>query len=153
MNSWEALMGPGSGIYLLSAAEDRPPMESRAGRCVCFVDGKKCATTQTLFSEFAGQLSFPSYFGRNWDAFDECMSDLHWLPCQSHLIIILDAASLLQLGPDLGILLNVLRDVAGEWATVFPGESYKVAFVLAEHEKASFCRALEESKISYRTGE
>ena len=40
------------------------------------VDGRNCETKSSLFSEFAGRLNFPDYFGRNWDAFDECMQDL-----------------------------------------------------------------------------
>ena len=37
-------------------------------------------TKNDLFHEYDMQLRFPEYFGANWDAFDECMSDLSWLP-------------------------------------------------------------------------
>jgi RNAse (barnase) inhibitor barstar len=35
---------------------------------------------QDLFATLDKQLSFPDYFGGNWDAFDECLRDLSWLP-------------------------------------------------------------------------
>ena len=37
------------------------------------IDGKKCKTEQDLFKEYATVLSFPSWFGKNWNAFDECI--------------------------------------------------------------------------------
>jgi RNAse (barnase) inhibitor barstar len=34
---------------------------------------------QELLNLLATRLHFPAYFGFNWDAFDECLSDLSWL--------------------------------------------------------------------------
>jgi RNAse (barnase) inhibitor barstar len=33
-----------------------------------------------LFEELAEQLRFPDYFGANWNALEECIRDLSWLP-------------------------------------------------------------------------
>jgi Barstar (barnase inhibitor) len=33
-----------------------------------------------LLALLAEQLRFPGYFGWNWDAFEECVRDLSWLP-------------------------------------------------------------------------
>ena len=55
---------------------------------VCFV---RCAFSTTLdgfFQEISCSLRFPSYFGWNWDAFDDCMCDLEWLKFTKMLIVV-----------------------------------------------------------------
>lgn len=40
-------------------------------------------TKQELFNVVAERLSFPAYFGNNWDALDEGLADLSWLDEQT----------------------------------------------------------------------
>lgn len=35
---------------------------------------------QSLFEELAESLRFPDYFGFNWNALEDCIRDLSWLP-------------------------------------------------------------------------
>jgi hypothetical protein len=44
---------------------------------VC-IRGKRCTTRASLFQECAAALQFPDYFGDNWDALEECITDLEW---------------------------------------------------------------------------
>lgn len=39
------------------------------------LDGRVCRTRAAFFSEVARVLRFPDYFGRNWDAFYDCLRD------------------------------------------------------------------------------
>jgi len=52
----------------------------RLGGLVVRLDGRRLGAQADVFSEFATALSFPSYFGRNWDALEECLGDIYnWL--------------------------------------------------------------------------
>ncbi len=33
-----------------------------------------------LFAVISNAMHFPDYFGHNWDALDECLGDMDWLP-------------------------------------------------------------------------
>lgn len=44
------------------------------------IRGHKCTSYEALHNEIAAALQFPDYYGENWDALDECLGDLDWLP-------------------------------------------------------------------------
>jgi RNAse (barnase) inhibitor barstar len=80
--------------------------------------GQRMQSDEQLFDEFAAALQFPLYFGRNWDAFDECISDLEWLPAKAYVLVISCAGSLLKMEPanSAGLLFKILNKVSKEWA-------------------------------------
>lgn len=80
--------------------------------------GSKMKTTASLDDEFSAVLQFPSYYGGNWAAFDECISDLEWLPGDGYIIAINDIQDLL-IGENikqLSTLMKILRDNFKEWS-------------------------------------
>lgn len=81
------------------------------------VRGKKCSTVKDLFNEISAALQFPYYFGENWDALDECITDLEWIPGNGYLLFIPDADMVLtNSGRDFQIFVDVLQNAGKEWA-------------------------------------
>jgi hypothetical protein len=63
-------------------------------------------------------LEFPDYFGHNWDALEECLADLDWLPAKGYVLLFTDAELIL---PDdeeeFATFLEVLNDAGEAWAS------------------------------------
>lgn len=67
-----------------------------------------------LLQAVARALDFPSWFGGNWDALEDCLTDLSWHGAEGHLLLIEGAG---QLSPDdLGVFQDVLESAAAYWA-------------------------------------
>ena len=88
------------------------------GFLVKVMRGSKCRSAEGLFAELAKALEFPDYFGHNWDALEECLADLEWLPAKGYLLFFTDAEQIL---PDdeeeFATFLEVLNDAGEAWAS------------------------------------
>lgn len=70
---------------------------------------------QAVFAWYAQALRFPSYFGENWDAFSDCLTDLSWIVEKGVLMAHRDMP--LTTSPaDRSIYLDVLANAAHHWA-------------------------------------
>jgi len=81
------------------------------------VRGEKCKTKEQLHCEIGAALQFPSYYGENWDALDECIADLDWLPAKwilVHITLIEDV--LIGDDPQFKLFLEILIDAGRKWA-------------------------------------
>jgi RNAse (barnase) inhibitor barstar len=79
-----------SGVYLIDAAQRE--LSLRRGTfpaefIIAVLDGTNAATRAGFFQEIARVLSFPDYFGRNWDAVYDCLTDLTWLPAAGYVLV------------------------------------------------------------------
>ena len=69
-----------------------------------------------FFQELARALRFPDYFGRNWDAVYDCLTDLNWLPATGYVLVVdgFDQLAMNEPGQwDIG--LKVLREACAFW--------------------------------------
>ncbi|HEX6817569.1 MAG TPA: barstar family protein [Ktedonobacterales bacterium] len=55
------------------------------------IRGRKCRTYRAFFDEVGAALQFPHYFGENFNAFNDCITDLEWLPGSAYLLLFADA--------------------------------------------------------------
>lgn len=70
----------------------------------------KARGKQKLLGVLAAKLRFPSYFGHNWDALEECLRDLSWLADERRVVIVHEAFPLPPGGDSLSIYLGILAD-------------------------------------------
>lgn len=60
------------------------------GFSVYHLDGKRIHNKTSFMNEVADKLKLPSYFGFNWDAFSDCITDLSWMSTDGALIVFND---------------------------------------------------------------
>jgi RNAse (barnase) inhibitor barstar len=91
---------------------------------IVMIDGPKCTTKGELFSMFGKEFKFPSYFGNNWDAFEECINDLTWVSAKGYLVIITNAEHLLRNSEnDYKVFVAIMQEAGFNWANrKKPGE-------------------------------
>ena len=89
-----------------------------ASRALAFstwrVDLADCRDEAALFVRIAAAMSFPAWFGFNWDALFDCLADLQWLdPAPGYVLVFENAQTFAESSvDDYGTLVEVLDDVA-----------------------------------------
>jgi len=101
-----------SGVYRTSGAA--PVLDATRGSNLDVVSirlhGR--AGRDALLGAIAEALAFPSWFGGNWDALEDCLADLSWRRAAGRVLLFEGATP----GDELGILVDVLAGSAEFWA-------------------------------------
>lgn len=82
---------------------------------------------EKLFAVMADKLRLPRYFGWNWDALEECLRDLSWLPPTQGVTIVHDDLPFGAGGQNRAVYLSLLRGVLGHW-NALGGRSIRAVF-------------------------
>jgi len=83
------------------------------------VDSRECTTSKGLFGVLSKTFEFPDYFGFNWNALDECLSDLEWLQSYSGWLLVFMNSEYLLINESVQILetlFDVLNTIGNEWS-------------------------------------
>lgn len=78
------------------------------------LDGRTLHSKELLLAMLAKALTFPDYFDENWDALEECLSDMSWR--EGHISLLIDHADAI---PEalLATLIDVFTSVAQLWTS------------------------------------
>jgi RNAse (barnase) inhibitor barstar len=93
-----------------------------------------------LLDCIAKALSFPAYFGHNWNALYDCLSDFHWTEA-TRVFLVHDDLPKLSL-QDLRVYLEILKDAATNWK---PGEAHELHVVFAKRDEETVLAILSSA--------
>jgi RNAse (barnase) inhibitor barstar len=107
------------GVWFLPGHADVKAVQGCAKRndfAFFHIEGKNIARKEQLLNHVATALRFPDEFGHNWDALEECLTDLEWVDADGYLIYYDHIDGLLAAHPDqFETLVEILRDAVASW--------------------------------------
>jgi hypothetical protein len=101
---------------------------------------------QKLLAILAQKLRFPGYFGGNWDALEECLADLSWLPAGQRVAIVHQDLPFGAGGENRDLYLSVLAAACGATLSEHP-----LSVVFPSELAAQVTIALSQETLSQET--
>lgn len=83
-------------------------------------------TKPELLRTLVQGLNIPGYFGWNWDALEECLRDLSWIPFPRHIVLFHEAVPLADNPGERSIYLDILKEAARDRG---PGQPHVITVV------------------------
>lgn len=107
------------GVHAVDARADADYLD--AARALDFaavaIDFAGCTGKDDAIARIAVALGFPAWFGRNWDALADSLSDLSWLPAPGYLLLLTGIDVWRAADPEaFDTLASILEDTAARWA-------------------------------------
>jgi hypothetical protein len=103
-----------SGVYRTSRTDEIVQATLGSALHVARIDLTGAAGKETLIERIAKALAFPAWFGANWDALEDCLSDLSWMTAGGYVLLIEGAAAVPLV--ERGTLVDILASAAASWA-------------------------------------
>jgi hypothetical protein len=113
----QRFLDPGkSGVYRVTDATVPRSAAREAGLALLEVPLEGSVDKEALLQRFAAPLEFPDWFGRNWDALEDCLTDLSWYEADGYVLLLHGADALAERrSDDYGVLVDVLGACAQYW--------------------------------------
>jgi RNAse (barnase) inhibitor barstar len=83
------------------------------------LNGFHIRTKNDLVTSIARIMEFPDYFGHNWDALEECLKDLEWLPAKGYILLFPHPTNFINNSPaDFETFTGIAISVSKYWAAL-----------------------------------
>jgi len=121
VKNWSEIfsLSTNSGVYAISSTLDLPDIEQSAKVCglaLFYIDLSAVLTKDAFLKMVSRVLKFPDYFGMNWDAFEDCLTDLSWFSSGGYILMIDNLQEFAQKVPrELKTAQNIFRSAAEFW--------------------------------------
>lgn len=119
-----------SGVYRVSRPDEvlEATKESRLQVSRISLEGVR--DKAALLGRLSRALRFPAWFGANWDALEDCLTDFSWLDASGYVLLLEQSADLAK--EDLAVFTDVLASAARNWAA--RGKPFFAVFVAGPQE-------------------
>ena len=110
----DALLTAPSPLYLCVLTDQMDEkLTSQSRWRILSLDLTACRSKADFLERAAMTLKFPTWFGHNWDALSDCLTDMSWWPAGRYVIILRYAMDFCFADADgFNIALEILRDAA-----------------------------------------
>jgi len=87
---------------------------------IAVLDGSRCQTMKAFLKEMGRVFKFPSYYGQNLNALNDCLNDLEWLDKPNYILFIKNYGEFFSKEPEdvKNHVLELLEKVSKQWANV-----------------------------------
>ena len=121
MTDWMSLLGSSvdSGVCRVDGVVDAAVVrEAAVAHGLDFSRVNLCGVRDKAgcLRETACSLSFPPHCGMNWDALNDCLTDMSWRPAAGYVVLFAGLRSFAEnAAADAAILTRILDSAAGYW--------------------------------------
>jgi RNAse (barnase) inhibitor barstar len=118
MNVEDALDARTGGVYRFSAGSVPPEIPAKSDQRVVHLRTRNSRDKLTFLKAVAIALQFPDYFGQNWDALYDCLTELSEHSHGSLVVVFDNLSGFARVEPEeFSAAVDALRDAAEYWAS------------------------------------
>lgn len=81
------------------------------------IDLADCDDKEAVLAAIGTALGFPDWFGQNWDALTDCLTDLSWSQAPGYVLVFSGTGNFAAVAPDdFDTLIEILSQASASWA-------------------------------------
>lgn len=78
-----------------------------------------CTESGEVLARLGEQLQFPAWYGQNWDALADCLTDFSWREAEGYVLVLEQLGDFRAAGDDdFDTLIEILSDASASWGVM-----------------------------------